>query len=163
MIEMDDRLYQWDSGHVVILSGDDAQATEVHFAQYCSRAEALVVAVRNQGGAMVADVPNAYLTGRADICAWTWADDQTISGTRFKVRERNKPADYVYTPTEVLNYEHLKQWMLDQFQQLQLDNFDYDKLHNKPRINDVELSGNKELSEIGVETISDEDIDSLFT
>lgn len=163
MIVLDDKLYQWDSGHYVTLTGDDAKATEVHFAQYCAKAEALVVAVREQDGAKIADVPNSYLVDDKDICAWSWVDDQTISGSRFGVWPRARPSDYVYQPTDVLNYEHLKQWVMDEFAKFKVENAsDYTSLKNKPRINDVELVGNKQLSEIGIEQITDDDIDSLF-
>lgn len=39
---------------------------------------------------------------------------------------------------------------------------DYDYLTNKPQINSVELVGNKLLPEIGVDTISNTDIENLL-
>lgn len=35
---------------------------------------------------------------------------------------------------------------------------DYDKLNNKPSINDVELSGDKSLDELGISPLSDSEI-----
>lgn len=35
---------------------------------------------------------------------------------------------------------------------------DYDKLNNKPRINDVELSGDKSLADLGISPLSDLEI-----
>lgn len=39
---------------------------------------------------------------------------------------------------------------------------DYNELENKPQINTVELIGNKSLPEIGVDTISNTDIENLL-
>lgn len=162
-IRNDDTIYQWDSARQVVLTEEDAEATQVHFAQYCSAATALVVEVRDEDGAKVADIPNAYLTEHKDICIWTWLDDQTISGTRVKVKPRARPVDYVYTPTEVLNYEHLKQWLLDMFQEFKVQAAtDYNTLENKPRINGVELVEDKSFDELGIQKVTDEDIDALF-
>lgn len=161
----DDKLYQWDQNQFVVLTGDDAWATEVHFAHYCSDATALIVEVQTDDyGVKCAPIPNSFLVKSKDICAWTWVDDQTISGKRFKVTERNRPGDFVYQPTEVLNYEHLKQWVMDEFQKFSVANAtDYEALKNKPKINSVELVGDKAFSELGMDSITDEDIDGLFT
>ena len=165
MIELEDEnaLYQWDSGRRVVLTGDDAKATQVHFAQYCSVAKALVVEVKDEDGKKFADIPNVYLTEHKSICVWTWDADQTISGVRFRVKPRARPSDYIYTPTEVLNYESLKQWLLDQFQQFEVQiATDYNTLANKPRINGVELVDDKSFNELGIETATDKEIDDLF-
>lgn len=39
---------------------------------------------------------------------------------------------------------------------------DYEKLIKKPRINDVELVGNKTLEELGIEECTNQDIDDMF-
>lgn len=159
-----DRLMQWDTGREVELTGPDAEAEVVQFAQYCSTAKALVVATRRVApGVRRAPVPNVYLQGRKSVCAWTWADDRTISGTRFPVHARARPSNYVYTPTEVRDYEDLRQWVLDLLQTLVVEGTtDYELLHNKPRINHVELVGDRRLDEIGIDTATDLDIDGMF-
>lgn len=161
---VDDRLYQWDSNQMVKLDGRDAdEATEVHFAQFCGEAKALIVEVKDFNGMKVADIPNSFLTETKSICAWTWHADETISGERFQVIERARPSDYAYTPTEVLNFEHLRQELLDLFQEFELSAAtDYEALKNKPRINNVELVGDRQLSELGMETATDQDIDGMF-
>ena len=39
---------------------------------------------------------------------------------------------------------------------------DYEKLIKKPRINEVELVGNKTLEELGIEECTNQDIDDMF-
>lgn len=40
--------------------------------------------------------------------------------------------------------------------------YDYEKLIKKPRINEVELVGNKTLEELGIEECTNQDIDNMF-
>ena len=40
--------------------------------------------------------------------------------------------------------------------------YDYEKLIKKPRINEVELVGNKTLEELGIEECTSQDIDDMF-
>lgn len=40
--------------------------------------------------------------------------------------------------------------------------YDYEKLIKKPRINDVELIGNKTLEDLGIEECTNQDIDDMF-
>lgn len=40
--------------------------------------------------------------------------------------------------------------------------YDYEKLIKKPRINEVELVGNKTLEDIGIEECTNQDIDDMF-
>ena len=161
---LDDRLYQWDSGQKVMLTDVDAMATEVHFAHYCASNLALIVPVKTTAvGGKYAEIPNNLLCEAKTLCVWTWAEDKTITGVRFKVEPRVKPADYVYTPTDVLNFEHLRQELLDMFQEFEVQNAsDYELLKNKPKINSVELIGDKNWKELGLESASVEDIDGLF-
>lgn len=39
---------------------------------------------------------------------------------------------------------------------------DYAKIKNKPQINGVELKGNKSLEDIGIETMTNEEIEDMF-
>ena len=160
----DEHLYQWDSNRKVVLDDIDALATEVHFAQYCASNRALIVPVKTApNGVKYAEIPNNFLCDGKDVCAWTWEKGRTINGRRFKVISRVKPADYAYTPTEVLNYEHLRQEILDIFQEFEVAvATDYETLKNKPKINSVELVGDKNWKELGLESASVEEIDALF-
>ena len=40
--------------------------------------------------------------------------------------------------------------------------YDYEKLIKKPRINEVELVGNKTLEDLGIEECTNQDIDDMF-
>lgn len=157
-------LHQWDLGREVELTGPDAAATEVHFAQFCGGSRALVVEARLVGpGVRRAWIPNVYLQRSLSVCAWTWRDDRTISGSRFPVHSRPRPLDYTYEPTTVIDYEDLRQWVLDLLQDLMVEGTsDYELLAHKPKINHVELVGDRRLDEIGIDVATDLDIDGLF-
>ncbi len=43
-----------------------------------------------------------------------------------------------------------------------LIHFNYDNLQNKPQINQVELDGNKELSELGLKEMTNSEIEKLL-
>ena len=91
--------YQWDINQKLIV--DDASIEEVHF---CTRAcsEALVVKVIDG----LAAVPNILLQKAFDLKAYAYTgEDYTKVCETFKVIERNKPADYIYTETEVENFD----------------------------------------------------------
>jgi len=45
---------------------------------------------------------------------------------------------------------------------MQFDTFNYDNLQNKPQINQVELDGNKELSELGLKEMTNSEIEKLL-
>ena len=96
--------YQWDYNQKLIISDDTV--TEVH---YCNKTDdcALICEVYTDGGARVADVPNILLQNDWSIRAYAYSADHTKTEQLFKVRKRSKPADYVYTETETLNYNTL--------------------------------------------------------
>lgn len=94
--------FQWDLNQQLIVN-DDA-VIEVHF---CNKTDdcALVVEVKTENGQRVADVPNILLQTAFDVRAYAYVDKYTKKEHRFKVKGRSKPADYIYTETEVKNYE----------------------------------------------------------
>lgn len=97
-------LWQWDTGRQVQVTSD---ANEVHFG-CCIGNDALIVAVVDG----VADIPNILLQRSLDIKAWCVVCSDTCAKTIhevvFDVNARNKPSDYVYTETEVKNYDTLE-------------------------------------------------------
>ena len=99
-----EHFYQWDLDRKIIVS--DASISQVHF---CNKTddEALVVEVYELDGKRVADVPNILLQNVWRICVYAWDSNYTKHMARFDVVERSKPATYVYTETEILNYETL--------------------------------------------------------
>ena len=101
-------LYQWDSNRQVkIMLPEGVQADEAHFAHPRDK-EALVVRIKNADGMLVADIPNILLQSEQDIRVWLVSGDRTILGYNLAVLPRIKPADYVYTETEILRYETLE-------------------------------------------------------
>ena len=97
-----DELFQWDINRQIIVS--DASIDAVHFSNRTD-ASALVVEVKEKNGLRVADIPNILLQESWDINVYGYCDGYyTKQAARIKVNPRTKPESYVYTETEVLNY-----------------------------------------------------------
>lgn len=97
-------LYQWDLNRKVIV--DDTTITEVHF---CNRTSDCSLVVRPYwiDSLYVADIPNEILQHQFDIRVYAYCDEYTKVEETLKVKPRTRPADYVYTETEVLQYSTL--------------------------------------------------------
>ena len=98
--------YQWDLDRKILVA--DPAITEVHF---CNKTDScsLVTEVYELEGKRVADVPNVLLQENWDIRVYGYCGDcYTRASARFKVVGRTKPADYVYTETEVKRWEALE-------------------------------------------------------
>lgn len=91
------KLYQWDQN--VFLDIPEA-IDEVHFSNQESE-NALVVKVKEGAAA----IPNELLQQPYDILAYGFDDTYTKFSLRMPVIGRMRPADYIYTPTEVYQYE----------------------------------------------------------
>ena len=95
-------LYQWDTGRQV-----ECDAEQVHFSNH-HYGTSIDVDVQN-GKAMI---PNQLLTSATPIKAWAWVKDSSGEYTKeeqiFIVAKRNKPSDYVYTPTEIKTWQDLQ-------------------------------------------------------
>ena len=104
LVDGRNELYQWDIDRQVIVS--DATVTEVHF---CNRTDdcSLVVEVKDDNGLRVANIPNILLQDNWNIRVYAYCSNYTKVEETFKVKARTKPSDYVYTETEVLNYQTL--------------------------------------------------------
>lgn len=100
-----DNFYQWDINQKLVVK--DSSIREVHF---CNRTEdcALVCEVYEYEGVLVADVPNILLQEDWRIRVYAYTGDYTKYEACFNVSRRSKPADYVYTETEVKRYETLE-------------------------------------------------------
>lgn len=100
-------LYQWDTGRrVVVKPAEGCTVNEVHFANP-DGPDAYIVELKTEGDRILAPIPNILLQGPGHIhvfAAITTADGRrTICDKIFNIRPRQKPADYVYTETEVYN------------------------------------------------------------
>ena len=94
--------YQWDLDRQITV--EDSTVKEVHF---CNRTGdcSLVVEVTNG----LANVPNIILQKSFDVRVFGYDGKATRHDEVFKVKARSKPADYVYTETEIKNWEDLKE------------------------------------------------------
>ena len=101
--------YQWDTNQK-ITSDQFKVGDEIHFFNM-KQPNALVVLAYELDNKIVVDVPNILLQKSYPIIAYrVYVDDDgkaTIEEHQFEVNQRPKPEDYVYTETEILNYETL--------------------------------------------------------
>lgn len=105
------RLYQWELGRVIsITPPDNTVVSTVEFAHTFDK-EALAVMPREENGVIVADIPNILLQSGDPIFVFLVYVDanclETTASHVLSVVKRPKPADYVYTETEVLTWEAL--------------------------------------------------------
>lgn len=98
------QFYQWDIDRKLIV--EDATINEVHF---CNRTDecSLICEVYELDGLRVADVPNILLQDNWRINVYAYDTNYTKHCEVFEVVKRSKPADYVYTETEIKNYDEL--------------------------------------------------------
>lgn len=100
--------YQWDSGQKLLVTHEGV--CEVHYKQP-GEETALAVNTYDQDGQTVADVPNILLQEAGKLTAYIYVcvgDACTIKKAIFTIKPRPKPADYVYTETEVKTYQALE-------------------------------------------------------
>lgn len=95
-------LYQWDTGRQV-----ECDAEQVHFSNH-HYGTSIDVDVKDGK----ATIPNQLLTSAIPLKAWAWVKDMSGEYTKeeqiFLVAKRNKPSDYVYTPTEIKTWQDLQ-------------------------------------------------------
>lgn len=98
--------YQWDLNQKLVVFDDSI--TEVHF---CNKTDdcALVCEVYKDGTLNLVNVPNILLQDNWTIRAYGVAADHTEHEARFKVVSRTRPADYMYTETEIKTWDSLEE------------------------------------------------------
>ena len=96
--------YQWDIDRKLIV--EDASISEVHF---CNQTDnnGLVCKTYIEDGLNLVNVPNILLQNDWRINVYAYDSNYTKFSEQFDVIRRCKPEDYVYTETEVLNYNTL--------------------------------------------------------
>ena len=106
-------LYQWDLNMRVILTNVPA-GTEVHYsnASYNMDENCITVVSYSENGCVYADIPNKILQTSGVVLAYIYIQDEDKAWTEFEteilVLPRKKPADYVYTETEIKTFESLE-------------------------------------------------------
>lgn len=108
-------LYQWDLNQRVILS-NIAAGIEVHFSDiYNTQDDCLVVKAYEENGFVYANIPNILLQKSGIIVAYLYVNHGNKAWTEHRaeilVLARSKPADYVYTETEIFSYKKLEDRM----------------------------------------------------
>ena len=101
--------YQWDLDQLLQLTEIEGDL-DVHFWQE-GQSEALVVEPTKADGVLSVAVPNILLQNALPIKVYIWRKDigaWTAHQQVFQVIGRGKPADYVYTETEIKGYEALE-------------------------------------------------------
>lgn len=92
-------VYQWDQ-HITITITEPEDVPEVHFRW---GGKAVPFKVENQQVA----IPPELMQLPHDIMLWAYTPDHTMDMAQVKLQQRPKPADYVYTPTEIKTWEEL--------------------------------------------------------
>ena len=94
--------YQWDIDRKLIV--EDSTIKEVHF---CNKTDecSLVCETFKEGEMILVNVPNILLQTDWKIRVYAFTGDYTKHEACFKVNSRTKPADYVYTETDIKKYE----------------------------------------------------------
>ena len=101
-----DKFYQWDLDRKLIVAA--AAIKEVHF---CNRTDncSLVCETYVEDGLTLVNVPNVLLQTDWKIHVYAYDGLYTKYDDCFEVVSRTKPADYIYTETEVKRYEDLEE------------------------------------------------------
>lgn len=98
--------YQWDLDRKLIL--EDADIKEVHFCN-CVSANALVCETYTEDGLTVVNVPNIMLQDNWRLHVFAYDGKYTKHSKEYDIIPRSKPADYIYTETEIKSYRDLEE------------------------------------------------------
>jgi hypothetical protein len=104
--------HQWDLNQELRICGLDLDtAPEVHFANAVTDPAPVVQSTLEEDGAVCVTVPNFLLQQAYTITAYVYVTERGTERTQHKIAipvlPRPRPADYVYTETEVKRYEDL--------------------------------------------------------
>lgn len=109
--DLEDSRWQWDVNQRLLLKGVQPGA-EVHFASDldCNPNAERMVAYEEDGDVYV-DIPNKFFCQPGLVNVYLYLRDGEAGYTQtrwsFRVKYREKPSNYIYTETEVLNYNKL--------------------------------------------------------
>lgn len=94
-----DHVYQWDQ-HITITITEPENVPEVHFKW---GGQAAPFKVKDQQ----VEIPPELMQLPHNIVFWAYTPDHTMDVAKIPLETRPKPADYVYTPTEIKTWEQL--------------------------------------------------------
>ena len=100
--------YQWDTNQFVVLSENRVGCTHVHFKNPNSNTAYKVKVIGNE-----ARVPDELFQNPEPFTAWIYdeAETRTVESRDFYVYEKQKPANYEFTPTDAEVYQTLNERM----------------------------------------------------
>lgn len=108
---VDGDLYQWDTGRRIEIISNESFVKEVHFSN-SDKDVALVVTTYEENGSVYVNIPNILLQKSLPIKLYLTTTERTIKRFMLTVYARAKPDSYVYTETEILNYNNLNERLL---------------------------------------------------
>ena len=150
--------WQWDSNQQLIV--DDDTVFEVHFSNR-SDTVALVCEIKEVDGIRVVDVPNILLQRDWPLHVYAFAQNHTEYEKTFEVKGRDKPADYVYTETDVKSFDKLEKKVDDHIADVsnphnvtaeQINTYTKEEIDEKTKVTDVQINNTSIVSN-GVATI----------
>ena len=97
--------YQWDLNQRLVI--DNPSIIEVHYTNALT-SPALVCEVYAENGIRYANVPNILLQTDWTIKVYGCCDEYVLEADTFIVNTKEKPADYVYTETEIKTFSDLE-------------------------------------------------------
>ena len=105
-------LFQWNLGRSVTYTPESGEViNELHFANP-GDVKALIMDAVAADGTYTAEIPNILLQAGKSVCVWavhkTEVGRHTIEMFVAPVRKQVRPADYVYTQTEIKSYADLE-------------------------------------------------------
>ena len=100
------QFYQWDSNRRLIVA--DSAINEVHFSNRTDDSS-LVCETFVENGVTLVNVPNILLQNSWRIHIYAVDKEYTKHEDCYEVIAREKPADYAYTETEVLNWNTISE------------------------------------------------------
>lgn len=94
-----DHVYQWDKD-IIITIQEPENVPEMHFKW---GGKGVPLPVTNQQ----VEIPVELFQLPKDIVIWAYTPDHTMDMAKIPLKQRPKPADYIYTPTEIKTWEEL--------------------------------------------------------
>lgn len=104
-------LVQWEKGRRVKI--EPLRGMRVDYVHFCNHGDTVAIPVKptEENGQIFASIPNILLQDGRNLVVYvaniSGSKEETFSDASFSVRKRPKPADYVYTETEILSYTSL--------------------------------------------------------
>ena len=154
--------YQWDLNQKLIVN--DTIHNQVHFAD-ADDSIALVKEIYEKDGQRYVDIPNIFFqnSGRlyAYVCGSSEIEDHTHAVYKFKIKDRPKPDDYVYTETEIIIVEKLQNRMTDlENRMLELEDNSVSEDELADAVNDY-LNENPVGSSLNITTWTEEELEAM--